>query len=158
VSGILEDGDRNTKEMFPGWELAGDLQQKVATQIAETLRKQNGKKLKTPLGVVSDGLIYGVSGRFNEAPPPVVDCTPFEVVGRVEDIERPDRKITVLVPGVRERLQRVNFDLDRFLDTFKAFLCDGQVYKFTIHLELDAKSKIIAVVDSVAPMDELRLN
>jgi len=46
----------------------------------------------------------------------------------------------------------------RFLDTFKAFLCDGQVYKFTIHLELDAKSKIIAVVDSVAPMDELRLN
>jgi hypothetical protein len=154
VSGILENADRNSMEMFPGWELADDLKVKVATQIAETLRKQNGKKLKAPLGIVADGLIFGVSGRFAEAPPPEIDRTPFEVVGRIEGIERPDRKLTVLVPGIRERLQRVNFDLDRFLDTFKAILCDGQAYKFTIHLELDARSKTIAVVDSVAPMDE----
>lgn len=153
VSGILEICDRRSMELFPAGVLSEGIQEKVEAQVVETLRKQNGKKLKTPLGVVSDGLIFGVSGRFNEAPPPEIDRTPFEVVGRIEGIERPDRKITVLVPGVRERLQRVNFDLDRFLETFKAFLCDGQLYKFTIHLELDAKSKPIAVVDSVVPLD-----
>jgi len=154
VSAILENTDRGTMEIFPARVLPERLQEKVEAQIVETLRKQNGKKLKTPLGVVSDGLIYGVSGRFNEAPPPVIDCTPFEVVGRVEGIERPERKFTVLVPGVRERLQRINFDLDRFLETFKSILCNERVYRFTIHMELDARSKPIAIVDSVTPLDE----
>lgn len=153
LQGIL-DGDRYSKDMFPSVQLTEDLKNMVDVQIAETLRRLKGKKIKMPLAIFSDGLTLGLAGRFAEAPAPEIDRTPFEVIGRIEGIERPDRKFTILVPGVRERLQCINFDLDRFLDTFKAILCDDQAYRFTIHMELNAKAKPMAVVDSVARLDD----
>lgn len=153
LQGIL-DGDKYTQDMFPRAQLTEALKNKVDEQIAETLFRLKGKKIKTPLAVFADGLTLGLAGRFAEAPPQEIDRTPFEVIGRIEGIERPKRKFTILVPGVRERLQQINFDLDRYLDTFRAILCDDQAYRFMVHIELNAKGKPMAVVDSVSRLDD----
>jgi hypothetical protein len=148
------DGDRYSRDMFPRVQLTEALKNKVDAQIAETLCRLKGKKIKTPLAVFADGLTYGLAGHFAEAPPQEIDRTPFEVIGRIEGIERPKRKFTILVPGVREKLQQINFDLDRYLDTFRAILCDDQAYRFMVHIELNAKGKPMAVVDSVSRLDD----
>lgn len=153
LRGIIDRADSRSAELFPAGEVAEHLKEKVSKQIAETLHKVGGKRVITPLALFAEGLCLRLAGQFAEAPPPEINRTPFEVIGRIEGIERPERKFTVLIPGARERLQRINFDLDRYLETLKHILCDDQVYRFTIHIELDAKSKPLAIVDSVARLD-----
>lgn len=150
---IMDGVDSRSAEFFQAGEIAEDLKEKVSEHIAETLRKVGGKQIMTPLSLFAEGLCLRLAGQFAKAPPPEIDMTPFEVIGRIEGIERPERKFTVLIPGVRERLQRINFNLDRYLETFKNILCDDMAYRFTIHIELDAKSKPLAVVDNVARLD-----
>lgn len=153
LRGIMNTADSRSAELFPAVEVEEHLEKKISAEAAETLRKVGGKRVMAPLALFAEGLCLRLEGQFAEAPPPEIDMTPFEVIGRIEGIERPERKFTVLIPGVRERLQRINFDLDRYLETFKNILCDDQVYRFTIHIELDAKSKPLAVVDNVARLD-----
>lgn len=151
--GILEKTDHRTIDFFQDRELPEKVATIINAQVSETLQSQNGKKLKAPMSLIVDGMVFCIAGRYREAPPPVIDRTPFEVIGRLEGVERTQRKFTVLMPGVRERLQRINFDLDLFLETFRTILCDDQAYRFKIHMDLDARLRPIAIVDNVSKLD-----
>lgn len=154
LKGILEGADCCTLEMFPAEILTDILQQKVSANIAETLSRLGGRKLKVPLEIISAKANFSIGGKYAEAPRQEIDQTPFDIVGRIESLGRPDRKFTILTPGTREHLRQVHFDIDKFLSRFRNILCDDRIYRFTVHFEMDAKGKSLLVVDKVTSTGE----